>query len=107
MRVAWLSIVPGLAAAVAFLLLLPLDIWGRPEYDAVYSGFDPALIYTRVSSSDRIASHVNVRNDSLVLVAIPGSVPTIHLVATPRDFIASFRVRVVQPGGRILQSLTI
>jgi hypothetical protein len=107
MRVAWLSIVPGLAAAVAFLLLLPLDMWGRPEYEAVYSGFDPALIYTRVSSSGRIASHVNVRNDSLVLVAIPGSVPTIHLVATPRDFIASFRARVVQPGGRTSTPLTV
>jgi Gpi18-like mannosyltransferase len=58
--------------------LLPAGVWTAPANDAVYSGFDPNLIYT----SNGGDGSVSVSRSSIDLQAPPTSVPAVLLATT-------------------------
>jgi hypothetical protein len=82
----------ALALLMAALILTPASVWHAPSVDAVYSGFDPNLLYVSPSGPSKGAGSVQVAPSSLTITATPGSHPTVHLLTTPLAFSATFDV---------------
>jgi len=88
--------IPLTALAMLALMLVPADAWRQPTDDAVYSGFDPNLIYVNARGDATADGVVRVQTESLQLTALPDSQPTVHLVTSPLSFRAAMDVRVLE-----------
>jgi hypothetical protein len=71
--------VPTLAVLMLGLTLIPAEIWKAPASDAIYSGFDPHLVYTSKGDSEL----VKVVPTSIDITAPSGSFPGLILATTP------------------------
>ena len=61
------------------LTFTPAEVWRAPVNDAVYTGFDPNLMYASSGGGGR----VDITQGSTKLSAKPGSNPSINLATTP------------------------
>lgn len=77
---AWLAI-PILAAAMVVLTFTPGQVWHHPTNDAVYTGFDPNLMYA--TGGDGGSVHFD--SGSIRLTARPHSQPSVNFLTTPLD----------------------
>jgi len=89
-------VVPLVALMMLMVTLIPADVWHHPVNDAVYSGFDPNLIYTSNIRDPSSNANINVSKDSLELTAVTNSEPTADLVTSPMSFVADMSVKVLE-----------
>jgi Gpi18-like mannosyltransferase len=91
-----------LAVLIVALILVPVHVWRQPAVDAVYSGFDPNLMYVSPSGPAPKAGDVVMSPNELRIVAVPDSHPTVDLVTTPLSFSTSFDVEIAaEPAGSV------
>lgn len=83
-----------LASVAVVLMVLPVDFWQRPAYDAIYYGFDPNLVYRAGRSSLPGSGHVEIGPQGMRLVALPGSDPLAYPVASSVDYQVALRATV-------------
>lgn len=70
--------IPALALLMLVFTLAPAEVWRAPVNDAVYSGFDPNLVY----ATSGPGASVNVSRRSIDLEARENSTPTVVLATT-------------------------
>lgn len=85
--------VPALAMLMLVITLIPADLWRAPANDAVYSGFDPNIIFTSAGG----LGVVRASQDAIDMTAAQSSNPSANLATTlRRNLNASIDVTVYQ-----------
>lgn len=84
------------ALSMLAVMLVPADTWHHPANDAVYSGFDPNLIFISRNGNAPSEGVVQVSPQSLKLTALPDSQPTVHFVTSPLSFRVAMNVRILE-----------
>ena len=77
-------------------MIIPAQTWHQPAVDAVYTGFDPNLIYVNETGYGTSKGIVNVSPDYLRITTLPSSQPTIHLITSPLSFNATMDIDFLQ-----------
>jgi hypothetical protein len=91
--------VPLLAVILLAFTLIPANVWDEPDYDFVYNGFDPELVYVKETGTASAPGLVTTSKDEIAITALESSRPTVHLFTTPFDKVeASLDVRVLENG---------
>jgi hypothetical protein len=93
--------VPVVALCMLLTMLIPAGHWRAPAVDAEYHGFDTNLIFTSESGPAPSGGIVHVSTGSVQLVALPESMPILHLVTSPLSFAATMDVRIIEGDGPI------
>jgi hypothetical protein len=83
-----------LASLILAIVIVPADVWGAPDYDRVYSGFDPITMYTSPSANEGSAASVAMSASTLVVTAGPRSDSAVHLFTGPFGHELGFEAKV-------------
>ena len=91
-------VVPGVALLILVLMLVPADFWDQPNNDAVYQGFDSNLVYINQEGQGSTEGVVQISPESLKLIAVPYSQPTVHLMTTTLNFTTAMNISAKADG---------
>lgn len=92
-------VAPLIAAGSLALMLVPPSLWSVPTYDAIYTGFDPNLMYSSGS--------VRMTSSTLELRAASGSDASANLLTTPLQHVAASLDASVMESNRATEPLRI
>ncbi len=84
------------ASAMVLTVLIPAELWRGPMYDATHTEFDPVLMASDEEGQGVARGSIEFAPESLLLSALPGSNPNVHLLTTPLSYEAVFNVRVIE-----------
>ena len=94
----WAVLVVAMGASA--ISLVPAGWWAHPAIDAIYTGFDPQLIYVAAGSGTGDRFTVDIHPARIDLSTTPSSQPQLNFITTPfKKFVVRMDVVVTSNAG--------